>query len=257
MAILNKALLGAAAALALSATTAQAATVMFAAYDTGSSTARNLRLVRGSGANADSATIYTTATATATSAGAAPVLFSFLDEPSLSGFTDLAANFTLTGTVTHTAALFDGNTYTQTGINGQFQFVYAGPTTTINGFNLVKDVSVLFSGTFTNAWIQGFGGVGGLDVTVANGGSATFNSAYYDVAAFTPGSDEFTFKLATITAPLGRANANSALNSFRAHMTGSFQADAVPEPGAWALMIGGFFGSGAMLRSRRRRVHAA
>lgn len=253
MAILEKALLGAAAALALSATTAQAATVMFADYDTGQSTTKNIRFVRGSGANADSATLYTTSTATATSAGAAPVLFSFLDEPSLSGFADLAASFTLNATVTHVPALFDGNTYTQKGINGSFQFVYAGPTTTINGFNLVQNSSVLFSGTFTNAWIQGNGGVGGLDVTVANTGSATFASNYYDVASFTPGSDEFTFKLATITNALGRQNASSALNSFRAHVTGSFQADAVPEPATWALMLTGFFGAGVALRSNRRR----
>jgi hypothetical protein len=257
MAILNKALLGAAAALALSASTAQAATIMFSDFDTGSSTTKNLRFVRGSGVNADSASIYTTSTATATTAGAAAVLFSFLDEPALSGFSDLAANFTLTGSVTHTPATLSGGTYTQTGINGQFKFVYAGPTTTINGYNLVQNSSVLFSGTFTNAWIQGNGGVGGMDVTVANGGSATFASDYYNVAQFEPGTDEFTFKLATITAPLGRANATSALNSFRAHVTGSFQAG-VPEPATWAMMIMGFFGSGAMVRaSRRRRVLTA
>lgn len=252
MGTLNKVLLGAAAALTLSATTAQAATIMFSDFDTGQSTTKNIRFVRGSGVNADSATIYTTATGTATTAGAAAVRFSFLDEPSLSGFADLPAAFTLNATVTHSAALYDNVTYTQKNINGTFKFVYAGPTAIINGYNLVQNSSVLFSGTFNNAWIQGSGGVGGMDVTVANGGSATFASNYYNVAQFEPGSDEFTFKLGTITAPLGRANANSALNSFRAHVTGSFQAG-VPEPATWSLMITGFFGAGAALRSNRRR----
>lgn len=252
MAILDKALLGAALALTLGATTAQAATIMFSDFDTGQSTTKNLRFVRGAGANIDSATIYTTSTATATTPGAAAVRFSFLDEPSLSGFSDLAASFTLNGSVTHSAALYDNVTYTQKNINGTFKFVYAGPTTVINGYNLVQNQSVLFSGTFNNAWIQGSGGVGGMDVTVSNGGSATFASNYYDVGRFEPGTDEFTFKLGTITAPLGRANANAALNSFRAHVTGSFQAG-VPEPATWALMITGFFGAGAALRSNRRR----
>ncbi|MBS0362525.1 MAG: PEPxxWA-CTERM sorting domain-containing protein, partial [Proteobacteria bacterium] len=33
--------------------------------------------------------------------------------------------------------------------------------------------------------------------------------------------------------------------------------DAVPEPAAWALMILGFLGAGAMLRTRRRKALAA
>jgi hypothetical protein len=39
--------------------------------------------------------------------------------------------------------------------------------------------------------------------------------------------------------------------------TGSFAPAAVPEPGTWALMILGFGGAGAMLRSRRRVAFAA
>jgi hypothetical protein len=47
------------------------------------------------------------------------------------------------------------------------------------------------------------------------------------------------------------------LNSFRANGGGNFSFTAsVPEPGAWALMIVGFGGVGAAMRSRRRPVLA-
>jgi hypothetical protein len=59
----------------------------------------------------------------------------------------------------------------------------------------------------------------------------------------TPGSYSVTARY-TITAPTtGEALSNAAIT-------------AVPEPGTWALMIMGFGGAGAMLRSRRRAVAA-
>jgi len=37
----------------------------------------------------------------------------------------------------------------------------------------------------------------------------------------------------------------------------SLRISAAPEPGTWALMLMGFGGAGAALRSRRRTAHAA
>jgi len=256
---LTKALAASAIALGLTAIAApsQAAVVLFASYNTGNSNAANFRFVNGGAADPDSAVLYTTSTASATSAGASNVRFSFFDDPAIPDFQNLAAKFTLNGTVKDTPAQFDGTTYTQQGVDGSFKFVYSGPTTVIDGKSLVQNSSVLFSGTFTNAWIQGRGGVGGVDVTIGNGGSAVFASNYYNLSLFNPTTDEYTFHLGAVSPNFSQANSGSALKTFRAHVAGDFQAAAaVPEPATWALMIGGFGGAGAMLR-RRKAVAAA
>jgi hypothetical protein len=239
--------LGAVAAPALSGT------VLFADYDTGASNARNFRFVNGGSGDSDSAALYTISSPSGVVPGATDVRFSFFDDPALPDFFQLAALFTFQASVTDTPALYDGVTYTQTGLDGSFQFVYNGPTGVVDGFSLIKGVSVLFSGTFDNAWLTGRGGVGGVQLSGSNGGTATYSSAYYDVAAFH--DDEFTFHLGAIGPVVSRANATSALNSFRAHVAGEFQG-VVPEPAAWALMIVGFGGAGAALRRNRRRVTA-
>jgi hypothetical protein len=251
-----------AATVAAAATPAGAA-VLFASFDTGTSNASNIDWVK----NGKSGKLFTTSTATATSVGAAAVKFTFLGDPALPDFDALKANFTLQGTVTNTPAMFDGSTYTQTGIdNGSFKFVYAGPTETLDSIHLVKNVTVLLSGTFNDAWLSGAGGVGGLDVTISNGGSATFTSTIYDLSNTKPGSDEFALHLGNVAPHFGATNPStgcvvdicshvgtSALSSFRAHTGGDFQdlQLSVPEPSTWALMIAGFGGAGAMLRRRR------
>jgi hypothetical protein len=248
--------------LAAAAPAAQAATI-FASFRpanatyTAESAAANFRFVNKGASDRDSAAFYTTSAPGGTSAGATNVFFSFLGDPGVADFTNLAAKLLITGAVTDTPAGYDGATYTQTGLSGSFQFVYAGPTTTIDGFNLVSNTSVLFSGTFTNAWIQGHGGVGGIDVTLSNGGMATFASNYADLSLFDPLTDEFAFNLGSVSPNLGRFNSTSALNSFRASADGKFQAAAVPEPSGWALMILGFGAAGAILRQRRRSPQAA
>lgn len=250
----KRAILGLTAALTLAgmAAPSHATTVIIAGFDTGASAARNFRFVNQGPADSDSALLYTTSTATATSPGAAAVRFSFFNDPTLPDFLDLTSAFTFNATVKDTPASFDGATYTQTGINGAFKFVYTGTTKTLDGISLVKNSTVLFSGTFTDAWIQGRGGVGGIDVSIANGGAATFSSSIYDLANFDPKSEEFSFHLGNVSPAFTRANKTSALSSFRAHVAGEFQADAVPEPASWALMITGFGAAGAMLRRRRR-----
>jgi len=252
-----------AVALAAAATPSQASVVLFASFDTGTSNANNITWTQdGSGTGGTLATI---------GAHGAAVKFTFLGDSNLSGFDNLDANLTLSGTAVNTPADFDGATYTQTGIsNGTFNFIYEGATETINGFNIVHNVTSLFSGTFDNAWIQGAGGVGGVDVTVANGGAATFTSSIYPLANAT--DDAFTLHLGTVTPNFGAANPNTgcsggapivcttagttSLNSFSAHAGGDFQA-AIPEPATWGLMLVGFGGMGALLRSRRRMAAVA
>ena len=256
----------AAVALAVGAAPAQAAEVLFASVGTGTSNVSNLDWTPdGAGGS-----LFTTSTGTADTAGAAAVRFTFSD-PALPDFDGLRAAFTLGATVTDTPSQFDGSTFTQTGIdNGRFSFIYTGQSETLDGVRLVQNVTNLLSGIFNNAWIQGIGGVGGLVVSVANGGSAHFTSDIFNPPGVISGTDEFTLHLGNVAPNFGASNPSTgcsiagcatvgttSLNSFRAHVGGDFQEQliGVPEPASWALMILGFGGAGAMLR-RRRRVAA-
>ncbi len=234
----------------------QAATTI--ADFSGVGNARNFRFLNGDGAagTSSSATFFTTATGTANAVGGANTQFSFYDAL-LPSFTNLATKFTASGTVTNAPASFDGTTYTQTGLNGSFSFVYSGANTTLDGYNLVSNSTVLFSGTYNNAWIQGSGAEGGLAVVLNNGGNATFSSGIINLASFNPALHSFSINLGNVSPNLGfvgqLGNANpgaNALVSFRARAGGAFTAS-IPEPGTWALMILGFGGAGAMLRRRR------
>ncbi|MGZ3377451.1 MAG: PEPxxWA-CTERM sorting domain-containing protein [Phenylobacterium sp.] len=258
-----------AASIAAAAVPAHAAEVLFASFNTGTSNALDLDWVR----NGDSGKLFTTATPTANSVGATAVKFTFLGDPALPDFDSLKANFTLSANVVNTTSEFDGSTYTQTGLdNGTFNFIYEGTTQVLDGFSLVHNVTSLLSGTFNNAWLQGAGGVGGLDVSISNGGNAHFVSSIYNLSHVVPGSDEFTLHLGNVSPNFSAVNpstgcvanvcshiGNTDLNSFRAHIGGDFQDFqlTVPEPTTWALMIMGFGGAGAMLRRRRASAIAA
>ncbi|MGZ3402392.1 MAG: PEPxxWA-CTERM sorting domain-containing protein [Phenylobacterium sp.] len=256
-----------AASLSALAVPAHASVILFASFNTGTSNASNIDWVR----NGAGGSLFTTATATGTTLGAAAVKFTFLGDPALSDFDALSAKLTLSATASNAPAQHNGATYTQTGLdNGTFKFVYSGPNQMLDGFNLIANTTVLLSGTFQNAWLEGAGGVGGLDVTIGNGGSAQFTSAIYDLSKTVPGSDEFTLHLGNVAPNFGAIDPSTgctvsgcahigttALNSFRAHAGGDYQFTAVPEPSSWALMIVGFGGAGALLRRRRRAATRA
>jgi hypothetical protein len=179
--------------------------------------------------------------------------FTFLD----AGFTslkDLPATLTIDATAGsgNPAVLGSAGTFTQTGLDGSFSIVYNGTATTIGGFNLTPGENLL-SGTFNGAWIQGAGGSGSTNVTEGNGGSANFTSSILSFSNVDPASEEFAFNLLAVS-PNFSAASGQALRSFTANGGGNFSdtAMAVPEPATWGLMILGFGGAGALLRSRRR-----
>jgi hypothetical protein len=141
-----------------------------------------------------------------------------------------------------------------------FRFVYTGATISNymgSGINLVHN-SNLLSGIFTDGWIQGAGGSGSTNLSIGNGGTASYSSDYEHFLHLTPASEQFAFNLLSVTPAFGAAT-GKAMNSFRANGGGnfSFQAVGVPEPAAWALMIAGFAGVGGVLRRQRRVALAA
>jgi hypothetical protein len=192
-----------------------------------------------------------------TSAHGVATTFSFL-EPSFSALADLSATFTIDATAANgnPAAKDAGSgTYTQPGLDGTFSFIYSGPNTMIDGFDLTTGEDLL-SGVFTNAWIQGAGGTGSTNVTFDNGGTLVLTSSVIDMSGVVPGSEEFALNLLSVSPHLG-ATTGKALNSFKANGGGNFSALGVPEPATWGLMILGFGGAGVMLRRRRLAMVAA
>jgi hypothetical protein len=202
-----------------------------------------------------------------TTAHAVAATFSFVD-PTYAALALLPAAFTIDATAaTGNGAIFNSSagTWTQTGLNGAFSLIYTGATHTYGSFTVVPGENLL-SGSFTNAWIQGSGGSGSMNVTIGNGGSASFTSAVANLSGLVAGSQEFAMNLLAVTPHFGATAVldaqhhiigYKAMNSFRASGGGNFAAEGVPEPATWALMILGFGGAGAMLRRRRTAAAVA
>lgn len=213
------------------------------------------------------ATFYSTATATANAPGSRVVNFSFL-QPSIASYvTNVAATFTMNGTVTNTIATVSGTTLTQTNVAGSFSFISRAPITI--GNTTFATGSNLLSGTFTSAQISGD----------RNGSSAGFSASTpaatiiytSDFLSFVGGSNfDFANSLTSI-APLFNATAsnngvinapNKALRTFRALVGGQFSSDpapitpTIPEPAVWAQLIAGFAMVGLAARRRKASVAA-
>lgn len=163
----------------------------------------------------------------------------------------------------------DGDTITQGGISGSFSFTYTGAVPFVVDGNVYGFGTNLLSGTFTGASIIGSvgdanGALGASDrPLVLNFNRVNFSS---DVVVFgVPSNDQLTLAIGAGAFPaLGTPGGleGLGLTSYRSAATGIFAATptplrpGVPEPGTWALMILGFGGAGAMLRSRRRALAA-
>jgi hypothetical protein len=184
-------------------------------------------------------------------ASSVPVKFNYLTDP-LVNLGTLDANFTLNASTT-TAATVSSGQFFDTGLSGTFSFLYAGPNTVIDSITLTTGENLL-SGTFSGGLITGeVGGTSGgvLDAT-GGGGTITYTSDLSDLS----GSNAKDFSIALTAATSAFTVTSGHLGSFRSTPSGNFSVAAVPEMGTWALMIVGFVGIGATVRSNRRREDA-
>ena len=231
----------AAIALAFAAFAAPATAAVIADF-TPNTNAEDFRWVQS--ASLTGGSLFSINSTSDTSAQAVATHFTFLD-PSLAGLVFLASNFTLNATVADgTPALTLGPLATQSGVDGSFAFIYAGPTTVIDGHSLVSGVTNLLSGVFADGRITGLGHTGAVNLSTL-GGTLTYSS---DLGTF-GGEDEFAFNLLDAQPGFSAAPGHS-LSPFVANGGGNFSAG-VPEPASWALLILGFGGIGAALRARR------
>jgi len=128
--------------------------------------------------------------------------------------------------------------FTQSGLDGFFEFR-----------SQVGNV-LLLRGDFTNFWLTGITGDRAGNLTSV-GGQLNLTSAVADLSGIFDDNALIGF---TNVAPHFSITGGTTLNSFSAsNITGSF-GGAVPEPATWGLMIMGFGGVGALLRSRRRQA---
>lgn len=199
---------------------------------------------------------FTTSSAGSNVLGATSVQFTLWSNPDI---VNLNSKLTFSGTATGSPATWDGATYSQKNINGNFSIIYVGATTTI-GSTTFHNGDNLLSGGFTNAWLQGSGASGSINLDLTNGGLMTtpFTSAFDTFANMQTFTETFAFHLgATLPGIKTKVqNGGTALQDFRANSGGNFSG-LVPEPASWALMITGFGGVGMMLRNRRRTAGVA
>lgn len=155
---------------------------------------------------------------------------------------DVYLNFTGTSAAGAGNLTSSGGNFTQGGLNGSFTFK------SLNG-----SVTYL-AGTFSDYWLQGTLGQMGSGNVTSGPGTANFTSGVVDLTYVTGDSAQFGFTLAHPAFTIKKGT----LQNFKGNsVSGSFSGVAVPEPATWGLMIMGFGGAGAMLRSRRRQAAAA
>ncbi len=180
--------------------------------------------------------------------GPAKVIFNF-DLPSLSGLSNLSANYSLNVTVpTGNPALAVGGFRDQPGLQGGFSFIYTGPTTVLNGHAITTGANLL-TATLTDGDITGVvnGSAGSMFASTDSGSAVTYTSDFIDFTSST--SRDLSFSLNAVSPRFG-ASAGQALNSFAAAETGEF-GFAIPEPATWTMGILGFGLLGATLRRRK------
>jgi len=131
--------------------------------------------------------------------------------------------------------------FTQTGLDGSFEFRRS------------SDNVLLLGGTFTGFWITGITSgpqANSGNFTSPQPGSVQLYSDVADLSGINWFNAGFAFSNAT---PQYSVDGGQLSDFSASSLAGTF-GGAVPEPGTWALMIMGFGGAGAMLRSRRRTL---
>lgn len=214
------------------------------------------------------AVLYTTSSATAKVPGSTKVQFSFPLNlfPGQNAVQNVAALFTFNGTVAkNTPAISFGSILFQTVASGSFSFLSLNPITlTGPGFrtHTFAAGSNLLSGTFFGLGVARFNGIasgGASNLSPPN--DVTYTSDFLD---FTPTTVRQFYVSLTSIDPGLTAVPGRALDSFRAHVSGSdtnygFFSDGpprvlytVPEPGTFGLLI---LGAGIACVQSRRRAH--
>jgi hypothetical protein len=177
--------------------------------------------------------------------------FAFLT-PALSAVDSVPALFSLSAVSSAPAQSFPGVTV-EPGLSGSFSFSYEGASPLHVGSKTFVTGANLLSGTFSGAEIEGQ--TGGSTASVQNeiitGGAVSYTSAFTDFAP--TGDKALSIELTSVSK---FSVSKGELNSFSGVSTGSF-ASAVPEPATWAIMLTGFGGLGAAMRSNRKRVAAS
>lgn len=174
----------------------------------------------------------------------------------------IETNFTLTGRDDGVATknFQDRN---QWFVDGSFSFLSTSAFE-YNGINYAAGTNVL-SASFLDADFGGNGTVGsfkaqdGVDASVNYSSSVLTQQAAYtlDTFVFEFNGNNTGQPFAATGCPVADTGVcTTSLRNIGGGVRGSFSA-AVPEPGTWALMILGFGGAGAMLRTRRRELTAA
>lgn len=229
----------------------------------------DFRFVNSGNANSRTtdATLYSTASGTSPTKGATLVKFSFL-QPQLSNYvTNVDAKFLYSATIPRgTPALDVFGDLAQLGISGSFSFM-STHAITVTGPDFVTHTyaagSDLLSGVFTDSALLGLGSTASIGASTMNSSVVTFASDFLDFSNTSERDIGLTLKGITPTLSIHNG-ANKALSSFRANVSGQFSSDpapsindlAVPEPGAWVLMVAGFGLVGASLRHRARAATA-
>lgn len=199
--------------------------------------------------------------------GSGQINLNIFDTVLSDGPASILTNFVINGTDS-TQATKNNSEVNQWEVNGSFSFVSVNAFT-YNGHNFAAGTNVL-SATFTSGDLGGIqnGLTGklfaqdGVDGATVNFSSSVLSQ---DQAYF---MDTMNFRVTQLAVGQGFSafscdtpfsgvqQCDNSLRSFNGNVTGTFSA-AVPETGTWALMILGFGGAGAMIRSRRRTAVAA
>ena len=159
--------------------------------------------------------------------------------------TEAATSFAKSPTVTEIDQLID---------TGTFSFVSASAFTFDGVLN--PKGTVILSGSFSDAMISGSAksSQGNVEVDVPSVTAISTGVKGWELGP--SDTDAFDLSLTGIISP-GLVLKGNSLASFKAVSAGTFTGAAVPEPASWAMMLIGFGGMGAAMRSRRKGLVAA